>query len=29
MMKLKYSGELNRMCELISVEERKCESCAV
>jgi hypothetical protein len=29
MMKTKYFGELNRMCELSSVEEGECESCAV
>jgi hypothetical protein len=29
MMKTKYFLEVNRMCELSSVEEGECESCAV
>ena len=29
MMKTKYFVELNRMCELSTVEEGECESCAV
>ena len=29
MMKTKYFKEVNRMCELSSVEEGECESCAV